>query len=70
MENFRAVLSSIYLKKAFDTVNHEISLAKLKNYGMKGVVNSWFRSCLSNRKQTTQVSNGMSKAETNFCGVS
>ena len=70
MENFRAVISSIYLKKASDTVNHEISLTKLKNYSMKGVINSWFRSCLNNRKQTTQVSNGMSKAETNFCGVS
>ena len=45
MENFRAVLSSIYLKKASDTVNHEISLTKLKNYGMKGIINSWFRSC-------------------------
>lgn len=62
MENFRAVLSSICLKKASDTVNHEISLTKLKNYSMKGVINSWFRSCLNNRKQTTQVSNGMSKA--------
>ena len=66
MENFRAVLSSICLKKASDTVNHEISLTKLKNYSMKGVINSWFRSCLNNRKQTTQVSNGMSKAKTNF----
>ena len=33
---------------------------------MKGVINSCFR---SNRKQTTQVSNGMFKGETTFCGV-
>ena len=52
------------LKKAFDTVNHEIPLAKFKNYGIKGVTNSWFRLCLSDPKETTQVNNGMSEAET------
>ena len=42
----------IDLKKSFDTVNHEILLAKFKNYGIKGVTNSWFRLCLRDRKQT------------------
>ena len=60
----------IDLKKAFDTVNHEILLAKLENYVIRGVINSWFRSYLTDRKQTTEVNNVMSEAETTLCGVS
>lgn len=47
----------IDLKEAFDTVNHEILLAKLENYGIRGVINSWFRSYLTDRKQNTEVNN-------------
>ena len=36
----------IDLTKAFDTVNHEILLAKLENSGIKGMINSWFGSYL------------------------
>ena len=44
-------------------------LAKLENYGIRGVINSWFRSCLTDRKQTTEVNNVVSEAETTLCGV-
>ena len=41
----------IDLKKAFDTVDHDILLCKLKYYSIRGVVNDWFSSDLKNRSQ-------------------
>ena len=38
-------------KKAFDTVNYEILLHKLKLYGINSTCLVWFKSYLSNRKQ-------------------
>ena len=39
------------LRKAFDTVNHEILLRKLESYGIKDTENAWFKSYLSNHLQ-------------------
>ena len=57
------------LQKGFDTVDHQIPLAKLNHYGIRGVSNDWFKSYLSNRNQYVSI-NGFDfdLAATN-CGV-
>ena len=44
---------AVYLdfSKAFDTVNHDILMSKFQHNGIRGVMQSWFKSHLSNRKQ-------------------
>jgi hypothetical protein len=43
------------LQKAFDTVNHEILIAKLDHYGIRGSANDWFSSYLKNRSQFVSI---------------
>ena len=45
----------IDLQKAFDTVDHTILLKKLDHYGVRGIVNDWFTSYLTARKQITEI---------------
>ena len=46
----------IDLQKVCDTVDHEILLAKLHHYGIRGFANLWFRSYLTKRQQFVSVS--------------
>ena len=48
------------LKKAFDTVDHDILLDKLNHYGFRGLINDWFSSYFKNRTQKTQVGHHIS----------
>ena len=56
--NNKVLTAFLDLKKAFDTVNHDILLEKLKLYGIKGASNNWFKNYLSNRKQLVQIPSG------------
>ena len=43
------------LTKAFDTVQHKKLLAKLNHYGIRGIVNNFFESYLTNRSQAVMI---------------
>ena len=48
------------LMKAFDTVNHQILLAKLSNFDFSADVIKWMESYLTNRKQSVHIGNSYS----------
>ena len=57
------------LRKAFDTVNHNILLNKLEQYGIRGVAHKFFLSFLSNRCQYVSLDNKQSTCKKITCGV-
>ena len=59
----------IDLKKAFDTVNHQILLLKLEHYGIRNESLKWFHSYLLDRKQYVSINGTKSDITTVKCGV-
>ena len=57
------------LSKAFDTLDHEILLNKLDNYGIRGVPHTWLRNYLCNRYQFVSNNNHYSMRKKVLCGV-
>ena len=57
------------LKKAFDTVDHEILISKLELNGVRGNALQWFSSYLSGRKQVCKINQELSNPILNTCGV-
>ena len=57
------------LTKAFDTVDHQILLAKLNYYGIRGVSNDWFKFYLSNHGQHVSINGYDSGLAAINCGV-
>jgi len=59
----------IDLKKAFDTVDHQILLLKLKQLGLNSLALNWFSDYLKNRKQSVLINNTSSDYLDILCGV-
>ena len=59
----------IDLKKAFDTIDHQIILKKLKHYGIDHNSLRWFESYLTNRTQKCWVNHQLSGSVPVTCGV-
>ena len=57
------------LSKAFDTIDHDILIYKLKRYGIQGIALSWIRDYLTNRKQYVLFQSSESPKSNVLCGV-
>lgn len=56
-------------RKAFDLVDHNLLLQKLKHYKINNLSLSWFESYLTNRTQQVKVNGSTSRTENIKCGV-
>ena len=57
------------LQKAFDKVDHDILLAKLEHYGIRGITNKWFETCLKGRLQFVSVNGYNSECASMAIGI-
>ena len=57
------------LEKAFDCVNHDILLAKMEYYGIRGVMYTLIKSYLENTYQRVKFNNKLSEWEKINMGV-
>ena len=57
------------LSKAFDAMNHDLLLAKLKLYGFSKQASLFIRSCLKNRRQRIEINDKFSSLKKVMVGV-
>ena len=67
----KKILMGIFLdlSKAFDCINHQILIEKMKFYGIRGSCLDWFKSYLSDRVQYVSIDNVSSEIKTISLGV-
>ena len=57
------------IQKAFDSIDRDILLDKLKFYGISQIELKWFQSYLTDRYQQCQINGFLSKKGKAICGV-
>ena len=60
-DKYHSCLIMLDIRKAFDTVNHELLLSKLYHYGIRGITYKLIQSYLNNRSQFVNINNKFSK---------
>ena len=69
LSNPRVAAQLVDLKKAFDTVNHDLLVRKLFFYGIRGTANAWLTNYLTNRNQYVIADDHSSGLRLITCGV-
>jgi retron-type reverse transcriptase len=69
--NLHAVGIFLDFTKAYDVINHSILLYKLESYGVRGIMNSWFKSYLSECTQYVSLTqtNGDKNGDNNIKNI-
>ena len=69
--NNREVTAAVYLDfaRAFDSVNYDILLLKLRDMGISEILVNWILGYLSNRQMCTKFNNFISNVKPLVCGV-
>ena len=68
-ESKYTIATFIDFKKAFDTINHEILLGKLKNFGVRSLPLKWIESYLYNRRMYVDFNGTHSTSKTVNIGI-
>lgn len=65
------IIIAVFLdfKRAFETIDRDILIYKLEQYGIRGCELRWFKDYLSNRYQRVKIQEHMSETELNQFGV-
>ena len=77
LENLKSLLDKggfvaavfLDLKRAFDTINHDLLIAKLTHFNFSNSALCWMKSYLSDRKQAVQIGDSLSSYLTCSAGV-
>ena len=67
--NMRVATIFLDLKKAFDTIGHDILIFTLERYGIRGNCSAWIKDYLTNRQQCVEVNNFQSQWQ-DVCRIS
>lgn len=67
--NLKSLALFLDLRKAFDTISHDLLIKKLEKCGVRGVTLELFEDYLTNRHQTVKIGQTLSDPDTVICGV-